>query len=88
MLGSIQPPNHVPLLGQQQAAARAQLAQAVGQLSFGIYSQLATAHIATRDEHQPVDADRLRQLARDSQLAAKAYFEGLGIASFGEDPTP
>lgn len=79
-------PNHhpggVPLIGQQQAAMRAQLMHAVGQLSLAIYTQLATAHVATRDEHQIVDVALLRTLAKDSETAAKAYFEGLGIAEF------
>ena len=77
-------PQGVPLLGQQQQRARAQLMQAVGQLSLGIYSQLAVAHIANVDRAtQEADPERLRQLARDSQTAAQCYFEGLGVAQFG-----
>ena len=72
----------IPLLGQQQQAANQAIMQAVNQLSIGIYSHLATAHISGRDEHQAVDPDKLRQLAKDSQVAAKAYFEGLGVAQF------
>ena len=75
------PPLGVPLIGQQQQQALAAINQAVQQLSFTIYTQVATAHIATRDpSHQQLDLDRLQQLARDSRTAAEAFFEGLGLA--------
>jgi len=79
----MQTPNQIPhfgqapILGQRQQQMQAQVQAAIGQLSMGIYSQLASAHIAT----QSVDLDRLRQLAKDSQVAARCYFEGLGIIS-------
>jgi len=73
----------VPLLGQAEEAARAGILHAVRALSMQIYCQLASAHVGTRDRpHQEVDADLLRQLARDSQSAAEAYFEGIGVAQF------
>jgi hypothetical protein len=71
------------LLGQRQQPAEAQILQAVGQLSLGIYSHLATAHLATLDRpHQEADSPTLQQMARDAKTAAEAYFEGLGIATF------
>ncbi len=79
----------VPLLGQQpnkQDQANRALGQAVQQLSLGIYSQAAVAYLATVDaEEFPVDVEQLRQLARDSQTAARAFFEGLGVATFQPD---
>ena len=32
-----------------------------------------------RDEHQSLDQDKLRQLAKDALIAARCYFEGLGV---------
>ena len=63
---------------------RAQIQAAIGQLSMAIYTQLAGAHIATRDEHQSVDSDRLRQLAKDALASARAYFEGIGVITQGD----
>jgi hypothetical protein len=84
------PPNNmpqfsqVPLLNQRQRPTQgqlqaAQVQAAIGQISMGIYSQLATTHIATRDEHQSADQEKLRQLAKDSQVAARCFFEGIGV---------
>ena len=80
------PPNmpqfgQAPIIGQRQQQMQAQVQAAIGQLSMGIYIQLATAHVATRDKHETVDQDRLRQLAKDAQVAARCYFEGLKIIS-------
>ncbi len=76
----------VPLIGQQQQQQQqkqqqmqAQVQAAIGQVGLGIYTHLATAYITTRDKHQSVDQDQLRQLAKDSQLAAHCYFEGIGV---------
>ena len=66
----MQPPPNMPQFGQ---------APIIGQLSMGIYIQLATAHVVTRDKHETVDQDRLRQLAKDAQAAGKCYFEGIGV---------
>ncbi len=73
----------VPIIGQQQQQQQqqmqAQVQAAIGQVSLGIYSQLSAANIATLDKHQSIDQDQLRQLAKDSQLAAHCYFEGIGV---------
>ena len=80
------PVGPVPILGgpTREQRARAAILEAVNQLSLGIYSQLAVAHIATRDEHQAVDAEHLHQLARYARTAAQAFFEGLGVAQFSK----
>ena len=82
----------VPLIGQRQQQGQqqmqAQVNAAIGQLSIGIYSQLATAHIATRDEHQSVDQKQLRKLAGASQAAALAYFEGIGVVKQNQQENP
>lgn len=78
----------VPLLGQQQQPtpeqqeqmAKMQIVQAVNQLSMGIYVQLATPRIdAAISLSQEIDENKLQSLARTSQLAAKAFFEGIGV---------
>ena len=82
----------VPLIGQRQQPnqqqMQAQVQAAIGQLSIGIYSQLASAHVATRDEHQSVDREQLQKLAKDAQTAALAYFEGIGVVKQNEQETP
>jgi hypothetical protein len=79
---------HLPVLGQQQRAAQAGVMQAVQGLSLGIYSRLATQYIAAHGfEHIAYDPKQLKDIAHVSQAAARAYFEGLGIASFSKgDP--
>lgn len=71
--------NQVQIIGQQQKQAQSQILAAINQLSIGIYSQLAVAAINTIDVHQEVDSERLKALAKHSQVAAMAYFEGLEI---------
>ena len=85
------PPNmpqfgKAPILGQRQQQMEQQIQAAIAQLSMGVYSALATSHVNTRDEHQSVDQDRLRQLAKDSQAAARCYFEGIGVIQPQGDP--
>jgi len=71
------------ILGQRKDRAEQQILQAVSQLSLGIYSHLATAHLATLDRpRQEADRETLQQMARDAQTAAQCYFEGLGLAQF------
>ena len=85
MIQPIKPVGKIPILGQNntpQQAALAAINQAVQQLSLGIYSRLAGDYIASRDTHQPAEREHLQQLARDSQVAAQAFFEGLGVAQF------
>lgn len=86
----MQPPPNVPgfgaapLPGHHEQQARAEIMQAVQQLSLGIYSHLAVNYIGSRDQHQPTEREQLEQLARDSHVAAQAYFEGLGVVQFQE----
>ena len=68
-------PQPTPIIGQHQAAAQAAIQAAMRQMSAAIYTQLAGEHIATRGS---VDAEHLRQVARDASVAARAYFEGIG----------
>jgi len=71
--------NQVPLIGRQQEQAKQEIMATMTQLSLGIYSHLATAYIGTIDTHQSLDEGHLRSLARHSQVAATAYFEGIGV---------
>lgn len=85
-------PNNVPLLGQQQHAAAAAVNQAVQQMSMAIYTQ-AVSRLLAIDAAGPdpnnVFTDAFHQLlAQDSMRAAKAYFAGLGIATFRDEPQP
>ena len=64
------------MLGQQQAQAEAGIMQTVQQMSLAFYRPLAAEHLAS---DQPIDLKYLRQLAADSQSAAQAFFEGLGM---------
>ena len=77
------PLNNVPLLGQQQAQAKAGIMQAVNGLSMAIYTRVAASAVGSRVEPRMAEhVDILRAWARDSHAAAQAYFEGLGIAQF------
>jgi len=78
----IQPPlNNVPILGQQQEQATAGIVHAVQALSLGIYSRVVVPFVASQDATTAEKSARMQQLAWDSMTAAKAYFEGLGIAN-------
>lgn len=63
---------------------KAGVMQAMQTLSFQIYSHLAIDHIRTVDFGH-VEPAKLEALARDAETAAKAYFEGLGVAKFPRD---
>lgn len=81
-------PGGIPVIGQRpsQQEMQARLTQAVSQMATAIYVQVASAHVASRDEHQFVDREHLQQHAKDAQMAAKAYFEGIGVATFQDAP--
>lgn len=84
----------VPTIGQQRKATEAAISQAVQALSLQIYSRLAADHLGGHHvcpecgfqvgETAADDPEHLRQMARDAHTAAKAFFEGLGVAQFGE----
>ena len=74
-------PQQVPVIGQREARLQAGIAQAVQQLSMSIYTQAAAS--LPNDTPIPI----LHALAQHSMTAARAYFEGLGIAQFNDPPT-
>ena len=69
----------VPLIGRQQQAAQASIMQAVQQLSLSIYTRLAADELASTIEP---DGRTLEMMAQHSMTAAKAYFTGIGVATF------
>ena len=66
---------------QQQAQAQLVIQQAIQEMAAGIYSGLAADHIAELDTPGAIGRDRLKQVAADSLVAARCYFEGLGAIS-------
>lgn len=89
--GQIPLQGQVPLLGRPQGPSKEQqvqmqVMQGVHQIATAIFEKLAISYIESVDWMQDLDRERLRQLARDSRSAAQAYFEGLGIASFEQNP--
>lgn len=74
-------PTQVPVIGQREARLQAGIAQAVQQLSMAIYTQA----VASLPNDTPIPI--LHSLAQYSMNAAKAYFQGLGIAQFNDPPT-
>jgi len=72
------PPSGMPTLGQQPHNPQNAILQSLQELSLEIYCRVAAEQI-TRDD-QIADIERLQQLARDSHVAAKAFFQGLGVA--------
>lgn len=76
------PPIQSPLMPVSQILGQAQqpgptqaIAEQVQQLAIEIYKDVAVRHIDTGG----VDAKYLRELAKDAQIAALAYFQQLGI---------
>ena len=82
--------NNLPVIGQQQRAAAASINQAVQGMAMAIFTQAAARLIAVEATNtNPINytTDALLQLlAQDSMRAAKAYFAGLGIATFRDEP--
>ena len=70
MIGQPQQPPQ-PQQSQQDA-----IAEDIQDLAMEIYSQLAVDHIR---KSQAPDAQTLRDLAKSAQLAARAYFESMGV---------
>ena len=70
-------PNNVRIFGQQNERAKNQINADAYRLSMQIYSQVAIAHVNSRDVHQEIDTERLHAAARQSLQAARCYFEGL-----------
>jgi len=67
--------NRVPLLGQPQQQMQAHLQAAIAQLGMDIYARVASERLqAYRFER----ADFV-DLAKQSESAALAYFEGIGV---------
>jgi len=81
----VPPFGQVPVLGQQQRQAQQGIMQAVHSLALGIYSRMAAEYLY---ESADADAERLHRLAKHSLAAARAYFEGLGVAQFDQEPKP
>jgi hypothetical protein len=81
----------VPMLGNgmmsREEQAKSAVMQAIQSLSLTIYSRMACEYLATR-VHQPVDREFLKGLAKNSRVAAQAYFEGLGIISAEPESAP
>jgi hypothetical protein len=80
------PPPQIPLLGQQQKQAEAQIQAVRNSLSLQIYTHLATGYIASRDEYHQIESEYLRSLARASMTAAVSYFEEMLPKKEGETP--
>ena len=81
------PPRGVPIIGNQDAAAKASIMQAVQQLSLGIYTRVAAECLVSLSRPNQVLPETLQELAKDSHTAAQAYFEGLGVATFPKPTT-
>lgn len=70
--------NRVPILGQQQQQAKLQLMQAMSTLSLEIYTKMSSEYCGALG-HTHLDVEKLKLMAKNSRVAAQAYFEGLGI---------
>ena len=75
-----QPQQQQPTQQQQQQQLQAHVQAAMGQASLNIYTQLAIIHATERDKNDlNVNPELLRQFAKESQVAARCYFESIGI---------
>ena len=63
----------------QQQTPESAVRQEMADLSLEIYVRLATKYLLDDRYTEVVSKEGLRQLAVDSQTAAKAYFESMGV---------
>lgn len=75
-LSAIQSPLMMPGQQQPQQSPEAAIAETMQELALEIYARLATAHI---EHNQATDRETLQGLAQSAQLAAKSYFESMGV---------
>ena len=68
-----------PALGPPPAGAEAAIQQQMHELAMEIYTRLAADHISDDHYTRPLSVELLRQLAGHSQVAARAYFEQMGV---------
>ncbi len=76
-------------LGQPQqpvVGAEQQIQQQMHELAMEIFARLVAGKCLDDSYSEPLDPSHLRQLATNSQAAARAYFEQLGV-TFNEEQT-
>ena len=66
-------------LGPPPAGAEQAIQQQMHELAMEIYTRLAADHISDDHYTRPLSVELLRQLAGHSQVAARAYFEQMGV---------
>lgn len=74
--------NSAEMAMQSQPSPESSITEAVQDLALEIYARLAVKHI---EHNQATDRETLQGLAQSAQLAAKAYFESMGV-QFNEEP--
>ena len=72
-------PNQVPVIGQQRQQFQTAINQQLQQLSLSIYTQLATQYLGSIEDGDVANPEHLQQLSKDSQVAARSFFEGMGV---------
>lgn len=71
-----------PILGQSQQPTYEQaISEQMADMAMEIYCRLASSHISSGQ----LEPEVFRFLAKHSQIAARVYFESLGV-KFEEDP--
>lgn len=71
-----------PILGQSQQPTYEQaISEQMADMAMEIYCRLASSHISSGQ----LEPEVFRFLAKESQIAARVYFESLGV-KFEEDP--
>jgi ATP-dependent helicase YprA (DUF1998 family) len=74
-----------PVLGvPQPAGAEQAIQQQMHELAMEIFARLAAEHISDDHYTKPLSEEHLRQLASHSQIAARAYFEAMGVQFSGQ----
>lgn len=76
-----QPFGTPPLIGDRQKQAKVMVMQQISQMSSAMYMQIVAHRLAHAGSPQP----DFQEIARQSQDAAKGYFEGLGLVEFQKD---
>lgn len=79
------PPQQAIWQAPQQPSPEQQIQSQMHELALEIYARIAADHLADDHYTRPLSTEHLHQLASHSQLAARCYFEALGI-KFDEQP--
>lgn len=75
-LPPVQPALSMP---PQQTSPEQAIMEQMQELALEIYARLAVAHLNADHYTEPLSHEHLKAIANHSQIAARAYFESMGV---------